>query len=284
MLAVSRNSAPAGPGKIVVLGFNASTFYDTNIKDTQVVLQLWADKFAVRMLKDYRAKTVILDDLPAVINHLNREKIDIVQLEAVDYLKIKDKTTIDPVMVGMRHGRAGESFLLLVSKNSGIKSISDLKGKKLSIQPEEIAHMWLDMILLRKTGTDTGHYFKTVDISSKPANMVTRVYFNQTDACVVGRGAFDTAVELNPGIRSKVVILDESPRFLILLSCIRSDIEKEVRESFIDAALHMPDEPEGKQLLTIFRMDRIVRYEPEYLISVQKLDEELRAVRKKKGK
>ena len=71
-----------------------------------------------------------------------------------------------------------------------------------------------------------------------------------------------------------MVALASSPEYCRGLLCVRKDILGEYKWLLEESLLALHEEPRGKQILTLFRVDRIIPFDASRLESVMALVEE----------
>jgi hypothetical protein len=125
--------------------------------------------------------------------------------------------------------------------------------------------MWLDVVLMRSRLPPAQRYLQSVKAVDRPAQAVLPVFFGQSDACLVTRRASEDLVELDPQIGKQLVALATSPPFLPSLMCFRTAYREDSKSVTLESALSLHDKAEGKQVLRLFRTDRLGRFEPSYL-------------------
>lgn len=143
----------------------------------------------------------------------------------------------------------------------------------------KIPQIWLDTVLLRSGLPESRDLFGSIETVDKPAQALIPVFFGQADACLIPARTFQTMAELNPQLSEQLVVLLRSPGFCRGLMCVSQSIYEEYEFRFSDALSTFNTEPQGQQLLTVFRMDEIVSFEPRYLESTQELMAEYEALR-----
>ena len=131
------------------VGYSLSLFPDVEKKDAQIAIEIWSKE--LNRLIGTRAvpKAVIFDDLQALVDAANNGEIDMVSLVTLDYIKIKDRVSLEPAFVPLNRDEKGEEKILLVRRDKGITKISQLKNKKLALQSGtkgNIALLWLDTL------------------------------------------------------------------------------------------------------------------------------------------
>jgi hypothetical protein len=76
--------------------------------------------------------------------------------------------------------------------------------------------------------------------------------------------------ELNPQLGRSLKIQRRSPPYLETLICIHRDYEK-TRTDLIEGLASLHEEANGRQILMVFKIDRLLPYYEEALSSVREL-------------
>ena len=105
----------------------------------------------------------------------------------------------------------------------------------------------------------------------KASQAILPVFFNQLDAAVVVRSAFDVASDLNPQIDRHLKVLARSPRLVPVVVCLRESMPPFQKSGLISRALRLHETPGGLQTFTVFKMDRIVAWKKDYETNVKNL-------------
>lgn len=248
--------------EVLRFGYSSNLFSEVSRSDAKAALAIWTQELV--QLAGYRLKTemVLFEDLPTLVAAIRDDKIDFVGLSSLDYLRIRNRTSMEPALTGRKGGRVGEEQVLLVHRDSGITSLGHLKGRKLTRMggsSGEIASLWIDTVLAKKGFPMAGRHFAGVKEVGKAQAAILPVFFRKADACVVNRRAWEIAVELNPQVGRELVVLANSPEFPIAVTCFRSSMSEEQKIEFIRLSLKMVSTPAGKQILTLFKIDTISR-------------------------
>jgi phosphonate transport system substrate-binding protein len=165
-----------------------------------------------------------------------------------------------------RTDRGGE-MVLLVRRDSGITSAAHLKNRKVLVQSGHrgnIAVMWMDILLMRK-GQPLAEHFCSIKRVNKATQAVLPVFFGQADAAVINRDAFETVAELNPQIMKEVAEIVSSKAVVHSVSCFRKNTDSDIRKAVLNAAMSLDKDSYGRQVLTLFQLNRVAVYEPKYL-------------------
>jgi ABC-type phosphate/phosphonate transport system substrate-binding protein len=168
--------------------------------------------------------------------------------------------------------------MILTATDSPIREVAQLRGRHVILLENsncEMSRPWFETLLLEAGMGKAQDVVGRLDVEAKATGALLPVFFAKADACVVNDQVFTTMSELNPqlgrrlhGIAMSEPLIDsvtflahdgwESPRH-------RSDMKEAL------AGLH--ETPEGKQILTLFKVDRLAPYEPGFVVGTRALKE-----------
>ncbi len=256
------------------VGQSEQSLQGVNSSDGKASLEVWFNQFFKDKKFDIKIKVNIYQNIDLIINDLNNRKIDYVTLNSLEFCRIKEKSSIEGLMSGIQNGKIKKE-LVLVTNNEKIKTIKDLKNKKVIIDIGnlgDIPLVWLDTILLKEELPIHKYFFKSIKKVGKSSQAVMPLYFNQdVDACILTENAYNILCELNPKIAGKLYVLQHSPAFLPSIFCISKTADKEVRDKLLKMIDEINGNPKTKQGMALFKMDKIIPFEPEHIKSVEKL-------------
>ena len=264
------------PRQTVRMAATTELYSGVNIQDTQVALQLWLNAVSKKIDLAYEVDLTIFYDLSAGIQAVKAGEIDLLALTGLGYLRSRKEVRLDPLAVGLWGDppRATEKYILLVRRDRGVRGIADLRNGELvigTLDRGQTARMWLDVLLLREKQPTSGGFFGQIEKVDRASQAALPVLFGQTDACVVRRRSYETLVELNPQLGEELAILTVSPQLLLQVMCAAESLEAEAREALMAAVAKFPEEPEGRQMLVLFRSDRAIRFELTHLQATEDL-------------
>lgn len=243
-------------------GFSKELFTDVNPKDAEVATEVWM-KQLVKKFKGYYINTEIINDMSSIIEKIKVGKIDVISMTSLEYINIKNRIDLIPALITVLRDGKPEKYVLLVRIDKNVNNIYDLKGCKLIISKGdrgEIAKLWIDTLLLKNNLPERKKFFKIIKEVIKPSQSVLPVFFGQADACIVPKASFNTMTELNPQIGKQIKILSISPNFPHGVMCFQENCEEAVRKIIIKVGIRLHEEPIGKQILTLFRVDKIKKF------------------------
>ena len=252
------------------LGFTQGIFVDVNFSDAKAAAKVWSQGLMHKRGMRGVADAIIYEEIASMMLAVERREVDMVTMLAKEYLELEGKMQIEPRFLTTRRGRITESSLLLAHRLSGIRAIEDLRGKSVILAGDaraSIARIWLTNLVMDEGFSSLNDFFGKTSEATKYSHTVLPVFFRQADACLVPKAGFETMSELNPQLGKDLQIIKESPAFLSSVLCFRRDYSS--RQVLMDALRDLHAEPAGQQLLTMFRVDKLVSYDDSYLNSAR---------------
>jgi ABC-type phosphate/phosphonate transport system substrate-binding protein len=251
-----------GLPKVLKVGFSSKVFPDIDNRDAKVAMELWARELS-RSAGIPEAQVTIFRDAPELLGGVQRGGLHMVTMSAIEYLRYRDKIPLYPAFVAANKTGRNMEQLIIVHRNSGIQEVNELRGKSFAVLPRgkyEAAHIWLEVLLKRIGYADQKACFRQVKEFSKASQAIMGVFFRQVDGCVVSRGSFETCKTLNPQLGRELTIIAESKSLMGDVSCLSTSINESLKTSMDKAALHLQENSVGRQILTLFQIDRVVTF------------------------
>jgi phosphonate transport system substrate-binding protein len=128
---------------------------------------------------------------------------------------------------------------------------------------------WLEVLLGKERLGRAASFFAAVKVADKPQACILPLFFGSVDACVVDEISLNLAKEMNPQVGKLKVLARSGPLIegLIAMPAQQFPYLKEL----LDSMLSLHQTPRGRQLLTVFRTDRLVPVQPGDLDSARDL-------------
>jgi ABC-type phosphate/phosphonate transport system substrate-binding protein len=269
--ATGAQSSPPGKDQVRI-GYSASFFPGMDTNDVETALDLWTRDLAKTHWLKAEPVAIIFDNLREMLEAARHQEVDFVAMPFLDYLKIRQTTSLEPILLGTKDGKIGEDYVLIVRRSAPWTEVKQLGGKKLLVH--EIigagtsSLLWLDTMLLHQKLPVSAKFFQPLKLVDKASKAVLPVFFEQADACLVPRWAYDTMVELNPQVGAETKILAQSPILPRGALFMRKGITEAKKFAVIDSALKFGGSPRSKQILNLFNLEKFVRFHPKYLKSI----------------
>ncbi len=265
--------------KPLVIGYSSKVFSNVAPRDAIGLTKVWVQNADRTMKNDVPSNVVFFNDSGEMEKALQTNEVDIVVLIAQEFTQLRERVPLKPVLTADSGRHFYNELLLLVRNDSGISRPSQLRGKSIRIescQKGSIPIQWLDSYLMAQVASDSQDFFSDITEHPKASQVIMSLFFKQTDACLASRDSLETMSELNPQIARTLRILETSPGFVTGLLAVRSDIHNPRRDAMVKAFLGIQNDPKGRQLLTIFRINRLVEFKPEHLAAIEKVLKEHR--------
>lgn len=207
-----------------------------------------------KYLQKELGRRVILDISPnfkAFWKKVKENKFDIVHFNQYHYIRSKKEHGYEVILMNEERGESTLTAAIYIRKDSGIKSVQDLKGKKILFgggRGAMISYIYATY-LLNQAGLKKEDYV-TEFVPNPPAAVVS-TFYNLRDAVAAGAG--DVILNL-PIIRkqinaSEMEFLKVGERFAHLPWAVNGKLTKKEKEQIQSLLLKLNDSKNGKKIL-----------------------------------
>ena len=258
----------------VRVGTVTEIYPGVNAADARAAMQLWIDALLGKTGGRYVGVSVVFDSIEGPIQAVLKGELEVVNLSSVDFLRARPQVALEPMAVGMfADGEVKQEFLLVTRRNGGLQRLADLRGKRLLVNPLDwrVARLWLEVLLHQEGLLGSGVHLGEIVRAEGLSKQVLPVFFGQADACIVTARGLATLAELNPQLARQLAVLARSPAYLAYLTCLAPGLDEELHRDFMDMALNLHRDSAGRQMLTLFGLERTVSFKPEYLENLEEL-------------
>lgn len=265
----AQEATPKPPTREYRVVFSARLFTEVSENDAKAAVVAWAGAVARERNIAAVPDAQVADGLPALARVMKAGECDLLGLTTIEYLSLGLSASSDSLIVGTTGTGPFIEYVLLVHHDAGIADLAGLKGRNVTIYDNALtclASPWLDTILMEKGLPPTDRHFARVSNAKKLSAVVLPVFFRQSDACLVTRGGLETLAELNPEVGKQLTILATSPGYLpsLTVRLPRKGASPGLGDMWEEIKLtHLT--PSGRQVLNLFKVDRIVGVPPSAL-------------------
>jgi hypothetical protein len=270
-------AVPAAPGKTVpvVIGLSHKLFIGLNPAGAEASFQAYMVSLAPKQgyLLDPRA--YVCD--ASQFHHLIRTNPpQVAVMDSWEFVSADLRAELEPCYVAPNPGEGRACYVLLAHRRKEFVSPADLRGRELMIYEAgnaKLGRAWLEVLLKENNLPPATNFFSNVETVIKPTAALLPAFFRKKAACVITIEAFQAARELNPQLGQDLVPLATSPSYVESVLCVNKNgwnSERE-RNDFLRALEGLQNHTAGKQLLQLFKAERLQEYQPALLDSVREL-------------
>jgi hypothetical protein len=255
-------------------GYSAKILYGVAAEDARAAIKVWIEQIVRPRFPGLHTETMIFPDVSSLKQAVAAKEVDMVVLLAEEFLEVRDTIALDPLVVPETVTGDYVEFLLLVPARRTVEGVFGLRQQKILLEKGQrgsLPLLWVDTLLMERGLPGAKSYFGSVRTVEKPLDTVLPVFLGQADCCVIGRDSFATMVELNPQLGKDLVPIFTFPKFGIAVTCCRQELEKPFRYDLFKSLLEVDRGLQGKQMLTFFRVKKLLPYNPGYLKEVEDL-------------
>jgi len=257
------------------IAFSEKIFVNINQNDAAALTKVLTENLLEHSPITFRTGTPnIYSSVEEMEEAIKNEKNDLYVLLPAEFLQLEKLGLLEPIAVAARNNSVYDVFHLIVSKESNIKELKDLKGKKILIGysvSDDNPHIWLNNLLSSNRLGKMEKYFKAIEISDKSLPVILKVYFGQADACIISEDNLNLATEMNPHLAKKIITIETSEPILRSILADRKSKSEENKKLLLDNLLNLDQSAEGKQILTLFKIDKLVPFKKDYLETSYKI-------------
>jgi ABC-type phosphate/phosphonate transport system substrate-binding protein len=236
------------------IGVSYASFGTVSRNDASAALKTWV----AALVKERRFKAAVqvqvYEQESELRDALTRGLVEAGSMTAEEF----KESGLHPenIFLSAKANGCGEHYVIVVRTGNGLDDLADLKGRRLvrHVSPmTNPAFPWLQTLLAERGLGKASDFFGEVTTFDSPSKSVLRVYFRQSDSCLVTTNAFELACELNPQLRKELKVLRASPALIATLFFIRPGCPSPFAQDLESALLAVHSTPAGQQVLTLFQ-------------------------------
>lgn len=166
-----------------------------------------------------------------------------------------EKLGVEPVVRPVNiDGSSVSQAYVFVRKDSGIRSIRDMKGKRMAFVDRATATGYLYFLaLLRENGfSDLNSFFREYYFTGSHDAAVHAVMDNRADVGIAKGKVFNRVIEKDPLLRNELIVLYKSPEFPDTTLCLKKELPEDTKKKIRDILLNMEKDREGAEVLKKF--------------------------------
>jgi len=208
---------------------------------------------------------VPVNDYPAAVEALVNKQVELVWFGGFTYVQAQIRSGGKIIPIAQREEDTNFRSVFITQTNSGIKRLTDLKGKQVSFgsQSSTSGHLMPRFFLL-EAGVDPDKDFKRVAYSGAHDATIASVISGRVDAAALDITVWRKFVAENKVDTSKVDVFFTTPPYFNYNWSVHADMPAAQREKITAALLNLSmNNPEGNEILTLNRATKYIPTKPE---------------------
>ena len=202
-----------------------------------------------------KVNLTILSRYGNIIERFTSEKMDGAFFGSFTGALAIQKLGVVPLARPMNLDRSTQYWgYLFVRKDSGIKSVSDMKGKKMAfVEKATTAGYVFPVAYFKEHGVkDVDKYFSDSFFAGSHDAAIYAVLDRKADVGAAKHSMYDRVRKADPRVDKELVILAESAKVPSNGLCVRKGLDKNIQKKLKEALLNIDKDPEGKIVLEKF--------------------------------
>ncbi len=223
-----------------------------NVKQTHSMFAPLASYLTQKLGREVQLKTA--KNFATFRLAMKRKEYDLVHLNQYQYVVANDELGYHAIAKNVEFGESTIAGALMVRSDSGMKTIQDLRGKKILFGggPGAMVSYIVPTYMLRDAGLNKGDYIEA--FAKNPPNAIISTYHGQADAAGVGDIALQLGMVHKAIDADKMTYLIRSEPLPHLPWAVKDDMPQETREKIQKIMTGLKDSPSGKAVLDSMEM------------------------------
>ena len=208
---------------------------------------------------------VPVNDYPAAVEALVNKQVELVWFGGFTYVQAQIRSGGKIIPIAQREEDTSFRSVFITQTNSGIKRLTDLKGKQVSFgsQSSTSGHLMPRSFLL-EAGINPDKDFKRVAYSGAHDATIASVVSGRVDAAALDITVWRKFVAEKKVDTSKVDVFFTTPPYFNYNWSVHAYMPAAQREQITAALLNLNmNNPEGKEILTLNRATKYIPTKPE---------------------
>lgn len=249
-LAVEQTTIPRFVMGVYLPGINS----EVSEGDIRISMDYWVEQLA-HELNVINEKTEFFVDMHEMNESLKNNHLDMILAPPLSIAKHMDLADLMDGYIGIRPNGKLFSLILLVKNDPAIKSLADLRGKRLIMQEnDELSEVFIDTQVRKINKGGYQHFFGSIGYQKKNTRLILDLFFDKADAVLVYLPAYEVMAELNPQITSNTKFLLTYPLRAKMYSFSRNF---KYKSTVLEVIKKFPGNAKGQQIMDLFKTEEV---------------------------
>lgn len=249
-------------------------------KDFTLGMELYLQEFSLN--EQIEIEAFYYDDPQELVADFKSGKINFIVADPVTIVRYVPNELLAPGYLAYRTSNVEYETALLLGQKDSQKTFSQQLLGKIAKSQEHAVKLYIDTRMLENSLYDAPRFVESKNASQS----VLKLFFKDVDLAFVEKNTYDLAVELNPQLKEKIVVLESYPMQISAVGYSRKGISAELQEKILGFGEILSKTQRGKQLLKLFKISAIYMSESKHLDEVRTLNKryDIALLNKQNGK
>jgi ABC-type phosphate/phosphonate transport system substrate-binding protein len=267
--------------RIVIMGGYPLGFRAFSKQNTQSIFNLNLKEISGQIGTGIAFSTVIYNDSRSLLSGFDKGEIDGFFGTPLEYLSRKDRLCKIIAGVEFNNSLSKQRILIVGRADNGRMQLKDLRNKRLTLAPYlDVEELYLNTVLMRNKLPEIPEYFSARKDAQSANIALMDVFFNKSDVTVVRENDYNTAVELNPQISRKLVVLDKSEPYMTMVAVVSKSFSEDDFKLLINTFSRAINTDQGKKLMDIVAISDVEMVTHDDMKNLQELIRENASLKK----
>lgn len=267
--------------RIVIMGGYPPGFRVFSKQNTQSIFNVNLKEISDQIGTGIAYRTVIYNDSKSLLNGFDKGEIEGFFGTPLEYLSRKNQLCKIIAGVEFNNSLSKQRILIVGRADNGHMQLQDLRNKRLTLAPYlDVEELYLNTVLMRSRLPEIPEYFSERKDAQSANIALMDVFFKKSDVTVVRENDYNTAVELNPQISKKLIVLDKSEPYMTMVAVVSKSISEDDFTLLINSFSKAINTDRGKKLMEIVAISDVVKVTPDDMKNLQDLIRENASLKK----
>jgi phosphonate transport system substrate-binding protein len=189
-----------------------------------------------------------------ILSSFTSQKMDAAFFGSLTYVLAHERLGVQVLVRPVSlEGSSSYYGMIFVRKDSGIRSIREMKGKRfVFVDRVTISGYLLPLAFFKKSGVDYREYLKESYYAGTHEDAILDVLDHKADIGAAKSTVFTRLAETDARIRNELRIITRSPAVPENSLAVRRDLDVSLKDKLKTALLTMHEDPEGERILRKF--------------------------------
>ena len=255
------------------VGSSADSLHDASVTDAEIAFNLIFNEILGDASESFNIK--VYDSDSQLEEKLLNGELDAIFTNPLQYFELEKYLNPQATYLVQYGPKLKQEYYLIVRHDSGIKDITGLRGKVLSLsRGNSIGKLFLDVSLLKAGLPESDSFFSKIIRTRESNASVVSLFFGQVDAALIPDFSYELAKELNPQIEHAFTIIGKSMPLVYHTVSMSRNFPRERIAKFEPFILNIANTPRLRELSNTFRVNRIIKANDEAFKETRELSQD----------